>query len=1000
MDNYASLGVEVDVSKIDAAERKLMHLLDVLEKMIDANSDLKRAVGDFRTSINQAGDAADKTSNKLQGTAKGSGLLGVAFDELAGRAGPLGEIAGVLSRTGAAATAGLAGVSGLAGGLGAVAGTGAGLIAVAGTLAIIGAFSAESVIGEMSDLGDQTGRSANEMLFLTRTLQDAGLSLNDYEGALRKVQTAMSKTGDRTSEETKAFKTWGVVVTDSTQIETTAIEVAAKYRAERDAGTLTSEKAAAAQKLFGENADKATAAITNAAKAEELRQQMFEAGVGISTQGRQASDEYGDAMLKMGIVFTDMGDILVQNIIPPFTTLIDSFVESYTEGGFVKELFDEIVIAGRILTGVISMTALGFETLVVFIQNTTTALLAYGTAAARILSGDLGGAKQAISDGDEQIRERIDKFAKKAERVRDETFYGSKPRTIETPPDKPKEKAGKRPDAKAGQRAKEAAEAKDAIDKATASFEEYISGLSSTVFLQEQLFDKLQKTMTLEGAWSQESAAQILDNYSWMVKKLEITKQLTKEAEKLVDAENKGKKVSPEKRAEQIKAKVDKNLPRALDAGKLKMQTDTDVEVAKKISNELEKQKTILFELMIRSGERSKLEQQLNKEIESASGAKKEELKIARDTVLIHYDSNKKLSDQRQLIEDILMMERSRITAIEDLGKAMGLLPSGKGDYRTSKEKQNADQVRQVTDPYKAKIDAAQMANDKIAIGWGGPSGGTTEEKLAWEKNIEDIATWTAEMEKGRASVIAMQAEAAKLDNQINIANGDFTAWAHGGLQGVIGILDRMPTQASAAASMVSTVGQALEDGIVNMFETGKFSVEDFFKTLLKQLARLLTQLLIIKPLMDAIRGYATGGSGTNAAASVTSESQYSLVGSGARLGTAYDGAVIQRLSSGGIVGTLSSFQTTQGRTTVAEKNAEAVMPLQRNSRGQLGVVVSGSNAGGGSVSFAPNITVQVGSVSDASDPGKIAQAVASQVESQWYALAAKEKRPGGLLAK
>lgn len=184
---------------------------------------------------------------------------------------------------------------------------------------------------------------------------------------------------------------------------------------------------------------------------------------------------------------------------------------------------------------------------------------------------------------------------------------------------------------------------------------------------------------------------------------------------------------------------------------------------------------------------------------------------------------------------------------------------------------------------------------------------------------------------------------------------------------------------------------KGLEDAIVSLTMTGKFSFKDFALSVIEDLTRMVTRMLIIAPILQFIQSLIPGGgalSGTKALSTTK------LVPGGifANGGTFANG--IQPFASGGIVNSPTLFKFANGGAMrnglMGEAGPEAIIPLKRGRDGKLGV------AGGGGTSVVVNVDAKGTSVQGSnSDGAQLGRAIAAAVQAELV----KQKRPGGLLA-
>jgi len=156
-------------------------------------------------------------------------------------------------------------------------------------------------------------------------------------------------------------------------------------------------------------------------------------------------------------------------------------------------------------------------------------------------------------------------------------------------------------------------------------------------------------------------------------------------------------------------------------------------------------------------------------------------------------------------------------------------------------------------------------------------------------------------------------------------------------VQGANNYIDSIGTASEETVAAISRSFNALENELVNAFTKGQFSFKAFANSLLADLARIVTRMLILKPLVEGLTssfGF-SGFSGT----------QLPATGGGggtltAANGAAFDTGGIRKFANGGIVGSPTMFGHSGGTGLMGEAGPEAILPLSRN-KGKLGVEAS-----------------------------------------------------------
>lgn len=170
----------------------------------------------------------------------------------------------------------------------------------------------------------------------------------------------------------------------------------------------------------------------------------------------------------------------------------------------------------------------------------------------------------------------------------------------------------------------------------------------------------------------------------------------------------------------------------------------------------------------------------------------------------------------------------------------------------------------------------------------------------------------------------------------------------------------------------VQGFGKQATDAFVDLAFGVKGSFSDMATSVLKDITRMIFQMMVMKPLMNSIggfMGFADGG--------------------------VFQGGSLKAFASGGVVSSPTLFPMANGTGLMGEAGPEAIMPLKRTASGALGVI---SQGGGGQVN---NVTVNVAmngeqsSKADSSTGNALGNMISKVVQSELL----RQKRPGGLLA-
>lgn len=160
---------------------------------------------------------------------------------------------------------------------------------------------------------------------------------------------------------------------------------------------------------------------------------------------------------------------------------------------------------------------------------------------------------------------------------------------------------------------------------------------------------------------------------------------------------------------------------------------------------------------------------------------------------------------------------------------------------------------------------------------------------------------------------------------------------------GTANYISQAGTLSQNVATMVTNTFGNLEQTFLDFTKTGKFAFKDFAMAVLEDLNRIIIRSLIIRPLAQGLLNFATpSAAGTSTAGSTDAAGSYNNY---AAKGAAFEGARANFFASGGVVSGRTNFGFGGGkRGVMGEAGPEAILPLSRNSNGELGVKSSGGD--------------------------------------------------------
>lgn len=271
----------------------------------------------------------------------------------------------------------------------------------------------------------------------------------------------------------------------------------------------------------------------------------------------------------------------------------------------------------------------------------------------------------------------------------------------------------------------------------------------------------------------------------------------------------------------------------------------------------------------------------------------------------------------------------------------------------------------------------AQRMTEEAQLRQGWLNGGGKLEDAGYEKELAALRNYYAEEDKLR---------------------GD---WKAGALSGWNEYLDAATKTYDAVKNVASSTLTGLGDMLTELMTTGKASVKEFGKSMLKMILD-VTNRLMVAYAVQAAMGWISGGSGASAGGgqsfavpSFTPNAK----------GGVYESPGLSKYVNG--VYDSPQYFTFQGASkfakggVFAEAGEEAIMPLTRDSAGRLGVRAQG----GGGAQPQVNIDIYVDNKGNATsntsgDGGAAARALGKEIETKVTEILMRATRSDGLLGR
>lgn len=269
------------------------------------------------------------------------------------------------------------------------------------------------------------------------------------------------------------------------------------------------------------------------------------------------------------------------------------------------------------------------------------------------------------------------------------------------------------------------------------------------------------------------------------------------------------------------------------------------------------------------------------------------------------------------------------------------------------------------------------MEEAQLRQGW--LNGGGKLEDAGYEKELAALRKYYAEEDKLR---------------------GD---WKAGAVSGWNEYLDAATNTYDAVKNIASSTLTGLSDMLTELMTTGKASVKEFGKSMLKMILD-VTNRLMVAYAVQAAMGWISGSSGGG----TTPSGAYANAASGVTFnakGGVYESSGLSKYVNG--VYDTPQYFTFQGASkfakggVFAEAGAEAIMPLAKDSAGRLGVRAQGGGGGQPQVNIDIYVDNKGNTSSNSSGDGNAAaRALGKEIEAKVTEVLVRAIRSDGLLGR
>jgi len=256
----------------------------------------------------------------------------------------------------------------------------------------------------LHDLAIKTGIGVDTLSSLKTAAELGGLSFEGFEKGLKKFTVNIAEAAAGSEKQQNAFKAIGVSLADLKTKSPDEIlgKVADKFAATENPAV----KAAIAVRLFGK------AGVDLIPLLNEGSEAITKYGVKVGDEFANQADHFNDALVLMKVNSQQFGVNLLSGALPALNDLADVFVELGTKGKASKEEFSFLgetirqlgvvgITAGEGLLALFDLVSTGITQMIFAVKLLIDEFLnlgQVGSAAFKLISGDISGAQKAFSN--------------------------------------------------------------------------------------------------------------------------------------------------------------------------------------------------------------------------------------------------------------------------------------------------------------------------------------------------------------------------------------------------------------------------------------------------------------------------------------------------------------------------------------------------------------------------------------------------------------------------
>lgn len=258
----------------------------------------------------------------------------------------------------------------------------------------------------LNDLSKKTGIAVATLGGIGFAAGQAGGDLESASAAAGKLNKSLAEAAAGNKEASEAFKVLGISVKDTAGNTKTADVVLAEL-ADKFAGYADGpEKAALALRIFGKAGADIIPLLNDGGAALQENIAYYARYSAVTQEIASQADQFNDTLGKVNLINKSLGTTIAAELLPVLQNLADAYLSAKEN----SNLFKDAAAALRIVLEALVVTGATIKDTFVGVGDT---IGAYAAVAARLIQGDVAGAKEigaAYREAGEERKKQLDAF--------------------------------------------------------------------------------------------------------------------------------------------------------------------------------------------------------------------------------------------------------------------------------------------------------------------------------------------------------------------------------------------------------------------------------------------------------------------------------------------------------------------------------------------------------------------------------------------------------------